>query len=720
MISNPGLRPAILNYLLRKLPKITDREDVAVVLGGKENVSLMIRAFSATLNDHQLLVQRGLLELLVQNFVLKHRMVPHDDLVILMKAALGIVLRKDMSLNRRLYAWLLGSEGSIQTQIVYFNSFAEKAATQAMRSMLHQEQNNLQKPYKILISLMDKSEIGQPIVNSIFMDSLVSLHKSQSSADVMQSANMWMDMMEPYLICMKLFECIDTYFPSNKLPNALENLKLVKFALTSFKLTDDEIQQMNFPLLLAVMTKKLQDSLKNPAFIDILSQVDECLYLILTLLEQLPEAIFLKEHTPGHGRQFDSSMNVLDYTREYYGYQNLQQQIDGVPEEEDTKETHNEEEGDLSSQHMKQSIQFQLQKRPEFEPLRGSVLVKEVTDNLIKFLIEFMDSYIILPEDPLNGIDVGAEGKRLKHIEHYLERVLLNTCTAINHMSKFADHSFTVNHALTKALLNCSQQVHAFGLVNTSLTTLIQLIKRKRFVDISILKDASQIKKVMDKLWSFLSPSTQLLHMRTVELIWLVVHVSHPHQVETIVSNFLIHQENTESYEKFGIIWELSESIPEASLTFSRPMMLILDLLSDCALKKRIGESWVRSYLKSYVRVLEPFILTLLNKKVIRQPTTLQIEWKYQLLKNQQPKATEIAYFLYIKPFDTEIVDYIFTLLTHLFQFGGQNALKDCKNHFIDPEGSIFKAVQTSLFEANITDTTLTFLDVLVLTAIRL
>ncbi|KAG1224875.1 hypothetical protein G6F68_020036 [Rhizopus microsporus] len=99
-------------------------------------------------------------------------------------------------------------------------------------------------------------------------------------------------------------------------------------------------------------------------------------------------------------------MNVLDYTREYYGYQNLQQQIDGVPEEEDTKETHNEEEGDLSSQHMKQSIQFQLQKRPEFEPLRGSVLVKEVTDNLIKFLIEFMDSYIILPEDPLNGIDL--------------------------------------------------------------------------------------------------------------------------------------------------------------------------------------------------------------------------------------------------------------------------------------------------------------------------
>lgn len=47
--------------------------DVAVVLGGSENISLMVRAFAATLGDTQLLVQRGMLELLVQNFTLKHR-----------------------------------------------------------------------------------------------------------------------------------------------------------------------------------------------------------------------------------------------------------------------------------------------------------------------------------------------------------------------------------------------------------------------------------------------------------------------------------------------------------------------------------------------------------------------------------------------------------------------------------------------------------------------
>ena len=201
MITGPSLRPPALNYLLRKFPKIAGREDVALALGSDENMSLMIRAFAATLGDQDLLVQRDILELLVQNLSLQnryflrnglhsqltvcHRMIPHDELTILMRAALSIVLRKDMSLNRRLYAWLLGPEGTPQTQLAYFLSYAEKSATQALRDMFfmsvdettHDHEavvTEAQKPYKILISLMDKWEIGQPVVNSIFLASLKS------------------------------------------------------------------------------------------------------------------------------------------------------------------------------------------------------------------------------------------------------------------------------------------------------------------------------------------------------------------------------------------------------------------------------------------------------------------------------------------------------------------------------------------------------------------
>ena len=38
------------------------------------------------------------------------RLIEQNDLIVLVKAAVGVVLRKDMSLNRRLYAWLLGTQ----------------------------------------------------------------------------------------------------------------------------------------------------------------------------------------------------------------------------------------------------------------------------------------------------------------------------------------------------------------------------------------------------------------------------------------------------------------------------------------------------------------------------------------------------------------------------------------------------------------------------------
>jgi len=40
------------------------------------------------------------------------RLIEQSDLIVLVKAAVGVVLRKDMSLNRRLYAWLLGKSSN--------------------------------------------------------------------------------------------------------------------------------------------------------------------------------------------------------------------------------------------------------------------------------------------------------------------------------------------------------------------------------------------------------------------------------------------------------------------------------------------------------------------------------------------------------------------------------------------------------------------------------
>lgn len=50
-----------------------------------------------------------------------------------MKSAASVVLRKDMSLNRRLYAWLLGPDDNPEQQIKYFHDYGKAAMVSAFK-----------------------------------------------------------------------------------------------------------------------------------------------------------------------------------------------------------------------------------------------------------------------------------------------------------------------------------------------------------------------------------------------------------------------------------------------------------------------------------------------------------------------------------------------------------------------------------------------------------
>ena len=116
------------------------------------------------------------------------RVLSHIDRVVIMKAAAGTVLRKDMSLNRRLYAWILGPDESPRAQLNYMLTHAHQPFVQAINSLFiesisrKQDGDELalydgQRPYRILVSLMDKWEVGQPVLNTIFLDVVRCLKK---------------------------------------------------------------------------------------------------------------------------------------------------------------------------------------------------------------------------------------------------------------------------------------------------------------------------------------------------------------------------------------------------------------------------------------------------------------------------------------------------------------------------------------------------------------
>jgi len=102
-------------------------------------MGLMIRAFAAALEDENLLVRRSGLDILLQSIKVNGfitRKAQRADRMILMRAATGVVLRRDLSLNRRLYTWLLGHEEKSDLQIAYLKENALDLLTATLKVRL--------------------------------------------------------------------------------------------------------------------------------------------------------------------------------------------------------------------------------------------------------------------------------------------------------------------------------------------------------------------------------------------------------------------------------------------------------------------------------------------------------------------------------------------------------------------------------------------------------
>ena len=142
MLTTPSARGTSLNFLARRLPQpyadegdsficlqdvrlIENYPDISDVVG--KDIGLMIRAFAAALEDENLLVRRAALDILLQSVRVNSSTVNRaqkDDRAILMRSATGVVLRRDLSLNRRLYTWLLSTDEKSEAQIQYLKTNA--------------------------------------------------------------------------------------------------------------------------------------------------------------------------------------------------------------------------------------------------------------------------------------------------------------------------------------------------------------------------------------------------------------------------------------------------------------------------------------------------------------------------------------------------------------------------------------------------------------------
>uniref|UniRef100_A0A8C3L0J9 DOP1 leucine zipper like protein B n=1 Tax=Chrysolophus pictus TaxID=9089 RepID=A0A8C3L0J9_CHRPC len=196
VLVSPSIRLPASLFVVSHINRELSGKQQKYMLG--TDYKLTIKSLCVSVLDSNVLVQRNTLEVILfffpfdtaldynENAILLRR----TDIVYVLSAATQTLLRRDMSLNRRLYAWLLGSDikgGTFAPEsttsedhaIYFFGKYSRDLLVESLAEILHQKFSESDtedqhqaylKPFRILISLLDKPEIGPQVVGDLFLE----------------------------------------------------------------------------------------------------------------------------------------------------------------------------------------------------------------------------------------------------------------------------------------------------------------------------------------------------------------------------------------------------------------------------------------------------------------------------------------------------------------------------------------------------------------------
>ncbi|TDL26444.1 hypothetical protein BD410DRAFT_521497 [Rickenella mellea] len=624
MLTTQVPRAYALNFLSRRLPRVDGNEDPTAIVG--QDLGLMIRAFSAALEDDNLLVRRGALDLLVQCLRFESAVVTRAseaDRSILMRAAASVVLRRDLSLNRRLYTWLLGPEEISQKQTKYFatHGLALLRAT-LLDEMSHPSTEYPDsRPYKIFISLLDKWEIGSLLTEALVYDALYALKTSiegstESSEDLLITANSLYEAVEPRAVWKRLFESMRREITATEVASQ-EAIEMTIFILKNFRQRDEEIQSIHLPLVFSAIVEILTDEVKRDSSRASTASVRAAMRLLEEMLRHTPNTALtsvleVTDIPPGRGFNFVAST--------FYG--------------------------------------IDVDDRPSYDTSMSSTIPFVATfEGLVDLSIRSVKLLTEGEQQIPASTTWGALAEELDLIS-----ILLKSLDELS--SKQFQISWDPKMWISE-LLKCLDLRGSSFLVTDRIISVAEAVSRAPSIQpVLILDDRAILAPMTNILLSYLRPERSPYHVRAVNLLWTLESCTARHHVESIIAQSLTSPNPNsvhEAFETFGVLWRLTEDSMLPGFRFKVPLLAVLDSLkSDDPSLRRIGESWMRCNLKAYTRVLDPILFDLLDPSMLRTETIVAV------------KGREIRVYSYKRTFDQRQIHYMLDILLHVVRFGGQ------------------------------------------------
>ncbi|ODV87484.1 hypothetical protein CANARDRAFT_194233 [[Candida] arabinofermentans NRRL YB-2248] len=566
IITSPDKRSGAMEWCVKKLPSFAlidsieeqsseEKDDKAEKIAILDHLSpeakacvtpeagLLVRAFSDGLKDDNLYVQRGFFDLLVTklplNLEVLQSLVPVHDKEILILSAAGAVLRKDMSLNRRLWNWLLGPEQpevstpgasavatstkSHMSKVEYFHTYGLTHFLNALFSLIdgiaHSTSINQQRieACKITMAIMDKWEIGQLVVPKILLP-IVKCTKQTYDAgemeefdDLLKNANTFFDGVETINIWSDISKLIKDH-----------QIDLVTFMLKNFHVEDEDMVVTHAPLiLLEVLTYYKGDH--------------ESVELIKLLLNLIPQRAFLPiEHAePRYTNVAELFQDLSEFQSE------ISSRLDNIVE-------------------------------PPFKVADLSALLLSLVTYVTAKQLN-VDSFIFynfceILNELLEKIPTGES--------EWSDQTLINALN-LHSFETFDDNDVSV----------------AFG---------IALIFKTISKQTSKLESLKLLKLVMGMLWNCLIHPTGKYQVEAVKKIWSLELSVDSHYIEAALASLFINSEYAVRIRGFNALWTHSSTFNESDSILTRPLQLILDDLNGGdEIDSILVSKWIRSTLNT-------------------------------------------------------------------------------------------------------------------------
>lgn len=636
VITSPSRRQGALNYLTRTLPKLTakdaksDESQRAADFIVSPEPGLLIRCFISGLSDSQILVQRGFLDLLVTHLPLNSHIlqtkVGNEDLDRLVAAAMLVLLRRDMSLNRRLWSWFLGPEPKDQdlsesrssspnsqrkpsnsvnsdSQLRYFANHGRASLERCVLKMLHNPNNEPSqraRPFRIFLSLMDRWEIGGLLVSRIFLPAMKSLYEysltapSNHLSEVVRSASLFFDGVEASLIWECLLDILNEAFERQS--DVEVGVQLFKWIIQTFNVRDEEMLTLHIPQSILYLIAALNADSATPKVRVVL------LDAAVMLIDMVPARVFQvskEKFTRGASSMADHKISDMDAQRKIMEFYHNEEQAAG-----------------------KTTLPFS-----------------------IRILVDILAS---------KAVDIVEASLSVQDPELYSA-----STTFLVALSSKAPLQHGFEEPLKTALLHHFGSPKApcwpFSIVNSTIGLLSALATGNKYItaaDIVRIEPA-----LISHLWAYMSPEMPKYHVEAVRVFWQLeslltndgsiisslaglvrsvpcqeTHLQLSKRKHESASSSSTHVERAETIRRFAVLWNHSISpstsrsagsirrgsamtVPSDSKTMQRslsvlehPLMLILDSLNDS--EEGPAAQAVRNWLQSLTTLEQIFHIT--------------------------------------------------------------------------------------------------------------